>query len=53
MREKWKQSLDNSKAFETQEAELSKAVVCLPHELLIAKLKAYRFDLKALKLLNN
>ena len=51
--EKWKQAFDNSQAFEAQVAELSKALFWLPHELLIAKLKANRFDLKALELMNN
>ena len=43
---KMKQAVDNSQAFETQVAGLSKALVCLPHELIIAKLNACIFDLK-------
>ena len=53
MWEKWEQVVDNSQAFETEEGELSEALVCLSHKLLIAKLKAYRFGLKSLKLMNN
>ena len=53
MWEKWEQVVDNSQAFETEVGELSEALVCLSHKLLIAKLKAYRFGLKSLKLMNN
>ena len=53
MWKKWEQTVDNSQAFEAEAAELSEALVCLSHKLLIAKLKAYRFGLKSLKLMNN
>ena len=53
MWEKWEQVVDKSQAFETEVGELSEALVCLSHKLLIAKLKAYRFGLKSLKLMNN
>ena len=42
IKEKWKHSVDNGKAFEAQVEELSNAVFFLPHELLTAKSKAYR-----------
>ena len=52
MLEKWKRSVDNSKMFGALLTNLSKAVDCLDHELLIAKLNAYGFSL-TLKLVHN
>ena len=49
MLEKWKNSVDNGKAFGALLMDLSKAFDYFDHELLIAKLKAYGFDLPALK----
>lgn len=49
--EKWKESIDNGGAFGAVLTDLSKAFDCLPHDLLIAKLNAYGFDKKALKLI--
>ena len=46
--EAWKSSVDDGKAFGSL---LTKAFDCLPHDLFIAKLQAYGFDTKALKLI--
>ena len=51
--EKWKKSVDNSGAFSALLTDLSKALDCLSHELLIPKLDAYGFDKNALKLMNS
>ena len=51
--EKWKKSVDNGGSFGALMADLSKAFNCLSHELLIAKLDAYGFDNKSLKLIYN
>ena len=39
---------DNQEAFAAVFIELSKAFDCISHELLIAKLNAYGFDIKSL-----
>ena len=49
MLEKWKNAVDNGKFLGALLTDLSKAFECLSHELLIAKLHAYGFDLLALK----
>ena len=46
-------SIDNGGAFGALITDLSKAFDCLSHELLIAKLEAYGFDEKSLKLIYN
>ena len=51
--EKWKQSADNGGAFGALMTNLSKAFDCLSDELLIAKLDAFGFDKKSLKLVYN
>ena len=51
--QKWQSCLDNSGKIGTILMDLSKAFDCLPHELLIAKLAAYGFDISSLKLMMN
>ena len=46
--ENWKQSLDSKKFFGAVLMDLSKAFDCIPHELLIAKMHAYGFELNTL-----
>ena len=53
MTEKWCQSLDKRGHYGTLLTDLSKAFDCLSHNLLIAKLHAYAFDIPALSLLHN
>jgi hypothetical protein len=51
--EDWKEALDNNKYVAAILMNLSKAFDCLPHNLLIEKLKTYRLSDKSLKLLLN
>ena len=51
MIKKWKESVDNGGAFSALMTDFSKALDCLHHELLIAKVDAYEFDIKSAKLI--
>ena len=53
MLEKCKNAVDKGKCFRALQANLSKAFDCLSHELLIAKLHAYGFNLPTLKLIQS
>ena len=49
--EDWKQALDQNKYVAAILMDLSKAFDCLPHDLLLLKLKTYGFSENALKLM--
>ena len=51
MIEKWIKSVDNGGTFGALMTDLSRAFDCLHHGLLIAKLHAYGFDMKSVKLI--
>ena len=51
--EKWKNCVDKGKAFGAFLTDLSKAFDLLDHELFIAKLNAYGFNLPALRLIHD
>ena len=53
MLENWKSAVHKGKVFGALLTDLSKAFDCLSHELIIAKLNAYRFNLAALKLVQS
>ena len=48
--EKWKSAVEKGKVFGALLTDLPKAFDCLNHKLLMAKLNAYGFTLRALKL---
>ena len=51
--EKWKKSVDNGGAFGALLTDLSKALDCLSHELLITELDVYGFEKSSLKLIQS
>ena len=51
--EDWKSALDDHKAVGGLFMDLSKAFDCLPHSLLIAKLKAYGLDVSACSMISS
>ena len=53
MLEHWKSVVDKGKVFGALLTDLSKAFDCLSHELIVAKLNAYGFNLAALKLVQS
>ena len=53
MFEKWKKNLDKRGECGALFVDLSKAFDCLQHDLLLAKLNAYGFDYKSLKLISS
>ena len=53
MIEKWKKAVDNGNVFGALLTDLSKAFDCLPHDLIIAKLNSYGFNLTVLNLIHN
>ena len=48
--ETWRKNLDNKKFVGAVLMDLSKAFDCVPHDLLIAKMHAYGFDIDTLML---
>ena len=53
MLEKWKSAVDKEKYFGALLTDLSKAFGCISHELILAKLHAYGFSLRALRLIHS
>ena len=53
MFEKWKENLNKGGQCGALFLDLSKAFDCLQHDLLLAKLNAYGFDCKSLKLISS
>ena len=53
MLEKWKSSMDKGKSSGVLLTDLPEAFDCLSHELVIAKLNAYKFSFSALKLMQS
>ena len=51
--EEWKSATDNKKSFGALLTDLLKAFDCLSHDLLIAKLNAYRFNMSALRFIHS
>ena len=53
MIENFKKSLDQGCEYAALLTDLSKAFDCLPHDLIIAKLHAYGFDKRSLRLMHS
>ena len=53
MIEKWRKSLDKGESFGALLTDLSKVFDCLPHDLLVAKLHAYGFDIQSIRLIHS
>ena len=53
MLEKWKSAVDKGKSFGALLTDLSKALDCLSHELLLTKLHAYGFSIAELRLIHS
>ena len=53
MGEKRRESVDKGDAFGALFTDLSKALHCLPHELLIANLHVYGYDMKSLTVIHD
>ena len=51
MLEEWKSAADNKKSFGALLTDLSKTFGCLSHDLLIAKLNVYGFNMSGLRFL--
>ena len=46
----WKKAIDNREVFGALLTDLSKAFDCISHDLLLAKLYAYKLDIRSIKL---
>ena len=53
MNEKWKKIVDDGGVFGALLTDLSKAFDCIAHDLIIAKLESYGFQIDTLKLIHN
>ena len=53
MLKKWKSAVDKGKYFRALLTDLPKAFDCISHELILAKLHAYGFSLRALRLIHS
>ena len=53
MLEKWKSAVDKGKYFCTLLTDLSKAFDCISHELILAKIHACGFSVRALRMIHS